>query len=649
MTSVHRSCDVSNPVEKAKGRLQPQGLLARLLRDTAGNAFVIVAAAVVPLLALVGGGIDMGRSYLTETRLQQACDSGVLAARKSLGSQVAVDGAIPAVASTAGNRFFNLNFRSGAYGTNSRSFDMALESDYSVSGEASAVVPTTVMRVFGEEKVTVNVKCEAKLNFSNTDVMMVLDTTGSMNETNSGDSAPKISILRTVAKDFFKEITASKTPGVRIRFGFVPYSTNVNVGYLLKSGWMRDSATYEGRIAKSTGATQTVPKYKYTYTYMSGTKAAITAYTAASCPSSTAVYPWIAYGSGTGYEVWDTRANGDEISCTYADGHFTVSGTRYTNYVYRTLKQNDGTETKEVYKWQYKGVAVDVTSLKDSDPEKPFKGGQVKVRMLGDPSPSPDWMTANFRGCIEERETYQITDYNNVDLSKALDLDIDLVPDPTKAKTQWTPMLNEISFLRAWKPTGGSWSKKTVTTADNYMRSFDYGLTACPRAARKLSEMDQSSFDAYMDSLYPAGSTYHDIGMIWGGRLLSPTGLFASENADLSGQPTRRHLIFLTDGQTAPLDLSYGTYGVEPLSERRWSPSSPYNLTQTVENRFSFACKEVKKKNITVWVIGFGTTMTDMLKTCAGDGHWFQADDSTELTKAFSTIAKSMGDLRIIQ
>jgi hypothetical protein len=39
--------------------------------------------------------------------------------------------------------------------------------------------------------------------------------------------------------------------------------------------------------------------------------------------------------------------------------------------------------------------------------------------------------------------------------------------------------------------------------------------------------------------------------------------------------------------------------------------------------------------------------MTDMLKNCAGNGHWFQADDSTQLNTAFAKIAASMGDLRI--
>ena len=64
----------------------PRGLVARLARDAAGNTLAIVAASIAPILAMDGGGIDMGRSYLAESRLQQACDAGVLAARKKLDS-----------------------------------------------------------------------------------------------------------------------------------------------------------------------------------------------------------------------------------------------------------------------------------------------------------------------------------------------------------------------------------------------------------------------------------------------------------------------------------------------------------------------------------------------------------------------------------
>ena len=152
------------------------GFLRSLLRDRSGNALAIVAAAIIPLLAIIGGGIDMGRSYLTESRLQAACDAGVLAARKTLGSAVAAGGVIPADAGTSAQSFFNINFPSGIYGTQNRTFVPTLEADYAISGVATAEVPTTIMRLFSFTKVPVKVECEAKLNFSNTDLMMVLDT-----------------------------------------------------------------------------------------------------------------------------------------------------------------------------------------------------------------------------------------------------------------------------------------------------------------------------------------------------------------------------------------------------------------------------------------------------------------------------------------
>ena len=275
-------------------------------------------------------------------------------------------------------------------------------------------------------------------------------------------------------------------------------------------------------------------------------------------------------------------------------------------------------------------------------------GGSISLPMSGYPSASPSLTTAMFSGCIEERDTYEITDWDNVDLTRALDLDLDLVPNPSDPDTQWRPMLHEFSYEREiWWNGTGTFKKDPVTTRNDYLMAAWANLSTCPTRSQKLQEMTSAEIAAYVDGLQVGGHTYHDIGMIWGGRLISPTGLFAEENADVDSKPTNRHLIFLTDGETAPRDISYGTYGIEPLVERRWSQSSALTLTQVVEGRFGVACNEVKKRNVTVWVIGFGTTMTDLMKSCAGDGHWFQADDAAELGETFSKIAKAMGELRI--
>jgi Flp pilus assembly protein TadG len=535
------------------------GWLRRIAGDRRGNTFVIITAAVIPMLALVGGGIDMGRGYLVKTRLQEACDAGVLATRKRVGSTVITDGVIPADASAAGNRFFNLNFRDGAYGTTNRTFGMTISSNYTILGTASAVVPTTIMKLFGIVTLPVSVACSAQFNYANTDIMMVLDTTGSMNDTNFGDTSSKIAVLRQTVKDFYNSVESSKTQGVRVRYGFVPYSTNVNVGFLLKSKWMDDQGTYEGRTAVSSG------------------------------------------------------------------GFFPS------------------------YKWRYASTTVNFPNWMSGDSDTLVKGGTIALKMGGSPS-NPSNINVTFSGCIEERATYVIDDYSNVDLSRARDLDLDTEPDSSNSATQWRPVLHEVSWLRAVSPAfTGYWSPASVDSSSDYLQASANGYSACPAKARKLAEMTASDVSNYVDSLVPAGSTYHDIGMIWGGRLISPTGIFASENGDVNGRPTMRHLIFLTDGDTAPLEFSNGTYGVEPLSQRRWNSGSKYNLTQTVEKRFAFACDQVKNRNITVWVIGFGTTVTPLLQTCAGSGHWFQASNSAQLSNAFAAIAAAIGDLRIIK
>jgi Putative Flp pilus-assembly TadE/G-like len=628
--------------------------LARLRQDSHGNTLALIAAGLVPLLALVGGGVDMGRSYLSQSRLQQACDAGVLAARKKLGSAVAVDGIVPADVATIGNRFFNVNFRDGSYGTANRDFEMTLEEDYSISGAATVDVPTTIMTLFGYTQMPISVSCEARLNFSNTDIMFVLDTTGSMKQTIDGDGDPKIDVLRQVVKNFHAQLEASKSPDTRVRYGFVPYSSNVNVGYLLKSGWMVDKWTYQGREPHDTGRTRTEDQWDSQYTDLNTNYTYITPYESDECPDSDDDWDTISSTvDASGYTVETIEVDGTYYWCTNpgADSDkYVVGGTIYDDYRYIHRYKMTGTIQVPIYDWRYKPVEIDVSSLKGASDEDLYVGGSIDVPMGGSPD-EPGPLTGWFRGCIEERATYQINDYDAVDLTQALDLDIDLVPTPGVPATQWRPMLNEFAFNRSVRWSGrGSFTIAEVDSSDDFFQPHDHGMSACPTSSRLLEEMDASQISSYVDSLEARGSTYHDIGMIWGGRLLSPTGLFAAENADIDGKSTSRHLIFLTDGQTATLDLTYGTYGVEPLNSSdnsRWDGGNSPSLTETVEGRFVVACKEVKKRNVTIWVIAFGTAMSPIFTECADEMHTFEAATATELDEVFSKIAGQMGDLRI--
>ncbi len=652
------------------GQQEGMTFLSRLARDAAGNTLAMLAAGLFPLLALVGGGIDMGRSYLAQSRLQQACDAGVLAARKKLGSQVVTTGDVPNDIETIGNTFFNVNFRAGAYGTTNRSFEMTLEQDYAISGTATAAVPTTIMTLFGYDKTDLTVSCEAKLNFSNTDVMFVVDVTGSMAETNPGDSATRIDSMKATVKRFRNEVIGSSTPSTRIRFGFVPYSTNVNVGHLLLDDWVVDSWKYQSRERVVTGTEEGTRSYVDKWTYVSGDWGSwnvLDTYDATYHPETTYYDP-----GGTTVDANENvvttpagwRTNPAYYTCDRPSPRDTVAedktllGTTSEAYAGPPA----GTRTIESYRSIYNGT--------DYRTNRNGASCEVLSAVVTNYTVTFDWVTdpfvyeqsawryaqldrdvTNWRnetsGCIEERSTYEIDDYVNVDFDRALDLNIDLVPTTDDA-TKWRPMYPSVIYARSIDWGGrGAFTPAEVTTNDDYVMPAWAGMASCPAQAKLPEVMTDSNFNSYVDSLSPNGSTYHDIGMIWGGRLLSPTGLFADHNADIDGKATSRHIIFLTDGETAPLDLAYSSYGVEPLDQRRWKEGSALSLVETVEKRFLVACEEVKKRNITIWLVAFGTDLTPTMTTCAGEGRYFQAEDASQLDDVFSKIAAQLGDLRV--
>ncbi|MEH6663098.1 MAG: pilus assembly protein TadG, partial [Parasphingorhabdus sp.] len=203
------------------------------------------------------------------------------------------------------------------------------------------------------------------------------------------------------------------------------------------------------------------------------------------------------------------------------------------------------------------------------------------------------------------------------------------------------------------RTSNGNRTTSTVSTASNLSRNFSY---TCANEARKLQRWDTpADFDAYLDNLDAIGSTYHDIGLIWGARLLSPTGIFASENAASdTGGAIDRHLIFMTDGDTTTSSTQYTSYGVEWYDRRRTSSSSaPSNsdLTTQVNSRFLAMCNAIKNKNITLWVVSFGNGVSSgsitNLRNCATSGKFYSASDSAELLTNFRSIANDISQLRL--
>ncbi|WP_326524452.1 pilus assembly protein TadG-related protein [Sphingomonas sp.] len=666
--------------------------MTSLVRDVRANTLVIMTAALIPLAGMVGGGVDLSRMYILKTRLQHACDAGALAGRKAMGGGTwAYQSYYPR---TQAEMFFAGNFETGSFGSTglSRSFT---ENAGRVSGTASATLPMTLMRIFGRTTETLTVTCASEMRLPNTDVMFVLDTTGSMSSSQPGDTVDKMTALKTAVKCFYEivarlDTNAACTTGtpsggtgesVQIRFGFVPYATNVNVGKLLPTEWFADTWNYQTREATySMQNTYTFPTpaggggsqtgssdgTATTSGWTSDPSAERGAWLGAFCLSSytptsvsdagpeSAPQNVQASSSGSTQTVtWQTtqtvtrtewrEAGSSGGRCRYEKRTVTFTRTK----TYSRTENGTITQTPTFSGWRYAQLPVNVGLLKN--------GTEWRNSFEWPTGNNATNRTINWDGCIEERQTVRTTNYSTIP-SGAKDMDIDMVPTPGDQSTLWGMVLPDVTHTR----NGSTWTLNTTTTTANYGNNSYY---ACPTESRKLQTWPvASAFDSYVDSLSPEGNTYHDIGLIWGARLLSPTGLFQTENQFTpKGGEIERHLIFMTDGDACTAADNYTAYGVQWYDRRQTNAGSvpsggctynSYTLTEQVNKRTEALCTAIKNKNITLWVIAFGNLATETetrLQNCATSSRYFKATSAAQLQATFKSIADQISMLRLTQ
>src|SRR3546814_15349539 len=100
-------------------------------------------------------------------------------------------------------------------------------------------------------------------------------------------------------------------------------------------------------------------------------------------------------------------------------------------------------------------------------------------------------------------------------------------------------------------------------------------------------------------------SDLHDVGMVWGARLLSPTGLFTDENATAPNErPISRHIVFMTDGEMAPNVPNLTSQGYEYLMQRVSGSFDTSNgeLEDRLNNRFRQFCPAPLPRETPPWV-----------------------------------------------
>ncbi len=456
-------------------------LVTALLRNRSGNILPLAAAAIFAIAALVGGAIDISRAWRTQTRLQAACDAAVLAGRKAVTTK-----GFDATAQGTADSYFLANFEEDQFAANNTAFDAtSADKGGTVDGTAATYLPPLLMQLFGFKDMALTTRCSASMGVGNSDIMMVLDTTGSMSSLLSGSTQTRIEALRASMKSFYNTVeTALSGTSARVRYGFVPYSSSVNVGRLLRDlnpEYLVDSWTIQSRkpIYKSVqtltgygtptagaGATSTTnPTYSSWQNYNASTYL-----TNGSCnaskPADTA---WTNSGAATTTNVTTINGSGQQVVTTTTTHAQTATlyGCNLTLLLYRlqyrtgsrnavtttTTTANAIYTTTQVFdKWEYRPVTYDTSRFKLFESVSTNTGTNAATQ------------ASSWKGCIEERSTvsedsFTWSSIDGVTPAGAEDLDIDSPPDGSPG-TKWAPMWPDVAYIRT-----------TISSGNVYMNS----------------------------------------------------------------------------------------------------------------------------------------------------------------------------------
>jgi Flp pilus assembly protein TadG len=647
-----------------------RGILRRLARDRKGNTLAIVGAALVPLTAMIGSGVDMSRAYMAKQRLQSACDAAALAGRRLMTNDQISD----AVRNEA-VRYFNFNFQQNAYQTASFTPTVTRPASGTIRVAAATRIPTTIMRLFGYTTLPLSVTCDASLNYVNTDVMLVLDTTGSMLQDVNGSATStaadqKIAVLRDAVMALYDALKPTQTQleagGMRLRYGIVPYSSAVNVGGLIRSvnpSYLSDSVSYPSRVANYNTAGTPVAN-------PSTTSSSVEIYNNGAGLSQNQCRDW---GRNNG----NTATGGGPAPAATTSTTYTNNQTQGVDWGYPGAALTTGTSrscrrtatvTTTTYRVPYRftddtfrdvtydtsqfklGNAVTIAPGVDSNNQLVDFGGTVTTpgtyTLAELPTVATGVQTASvtWNGCIMERDTVStITSSSGFAIPPAAyDLNINLIPNSNE--TRWRPMWPGVAHRRSAGSTSATSGTPTV--------SLDPSYYACPSEARRLQAFTRDTLKSYVDGLQAVGGTYHDIGMLWGGRLISNAGIFADSPDTFNNMPVSRHVIFMTDGELAPNCNTYTSYGYEQNERRVTGAGSCPNQDTRHLQRFRMVCNAIKGMNVSVWVITFGTGASltqDMIDCASNTNQAAHSANRAQLIQRFTEIGQNIGALRLTQ
>jgi Flp pilus assembly protein TadG len=225
-----------------------RAMIRKFLRDRRGNYALMTVVAIVPIM----GGLALAIDYTEMSRQRQETLNALDAAGIATARRI-VEGVSETDAKAYAKNFFETNL--GSVDPANATLVTTLPQNNTGGGTLKLCAETTYKPFFFPTFLALIGGTQKNLTFSacsdirlkNTlEVALVLDNSGSMNETGTGSGKKRIDLLKDASKQLVTTIAGQaalmKQVNKPVQFGLVPFSASVNVGpdnyYVDKATWL---------------------------------------------------------------------------------------------------------------------------------------------------------------------------------------------------------------------------------------------------------------------------------------------------------------------------------------------------------------------------------------------------------------------------
>ncbi len=605
----------------------------RLIADRRGVTSVIFGLTFVALIIFAGATIDIARLEFVRERLISATDAAALAGGRTVNNA----GSGAGYAADAAN-FFNANFPSGYLGSvNSASNPVVSLSTDGTQLTVSATVNVPLMfgKLVGHASPT-PVSYTSTALAGQVEVAMVLDNSGSMNQTVNGDSSSKMSLLKTAATSFISGLTSLQNGSVRI--AVVPFTMTVNLG-----------------LSQTSAPSWIDPKASYIYTKVNG-----------ALPTNA-------------LSVTTSKPTGDVFQDIFTDQNGVNS--QQNRFSLFTQLRTSWAGCVEMRAPIYSTDGSSRFDVLDTTPTTSAPGSLVVPYFAPSEALTPE--SNNTINYFDLFYNQYMDDYGSDDSSAT-----------------WQIQQGDGKKYAKPKNVQGFSSQQNTRTSPSYSGPYPFGPNAgCQGYSaadnslvtlKSLSRLDRSTATSTntISGMVPMGDTYLPIGLFWGWETISPNSVFGDQQADYNDPSITKVVILLTDGCNHNANPSStgsanacGAYGAVTSSydfpnesyyaatgyiwQNRLGPiiansnaSDPQLKLETDRQTIADAetlsiCSNMKAKGILIYAIGIDVAGANnpVLSKCAtapGPPYYYSKPDPSDLSTTFQQIAQSLTRVRIL-